>query len=95
MRNIFLQNHGKNEAGRLASDLFLFFKNAFYEVKASGHHLIFNIPVYQKKLDQYLDFNFRRYVQRAAFKLCNLVHTNIIKSLTNFLTFKIILTDLE
>ena len=39
---------------------------------------------YQKKFDQNLDFNFLRYVQRVTFKLCNLVHTNIIESLANF-----------
>ena len=29
----FFKNHGKNEAGRLAPDLLLFFKKALYEVK--------------------------------------------------------------
>ena len=33
----------KNEAGRLAPDLFFVKKIDFYEVKASGLHLSFNI----------------------------------------------------
>ena len=33
MRNIFFQNHAENEAGRIGSDLFLFFKEDFYKVK--------------------------------------------------------------
>ena len=33
---LFFKNHGKNEAGRLAPDLLLFFKKALYEVKVSG-----------------------------------------------------------
>ena len=35
VRNIFLQNHAENEAGRLVPDLFLFFKKALYEVETS------------------------------------------------------------
>ena len=35
-RNIFFENYEENEAGRLVPDLFLFFKKALYEVKASG-----------------------------------------------------------
>ena len=41
-RNIFLQKSCRNEAGRLAPDLFLFFKKALYEVKASVSQLSFN-----------------------------------------------------
>ena len=33
----------ENKAGRLVSDLFLFFKRALHEVKASGLQLSFNI----------------------------------------------------
>ena len=40
-RNIFLQ--AENKAGRLVPDLFLFFKYAYYEVKASGLQLSFNV----------------------------------------------------
>ena len=40
-RNIFLPELCTNEAGRLAPDLTLFFKNAQYEVKASGLQLNF------------------------------------------------------
>ena len=36
MQIFFFKNHAENEAGRLVLDLFLFFKKAFYEVKASG-----------------------------------------------------------
>ena len=35
-RNIFLQKHAENEAGRLVPDLFLFLKKALCEVKSSG-----------------------------------------------------------
>ena len=35
VRNIFLQNHAENEAGRLVPDLFLFFKKALYEVETN------------------------------------------------------------
>ena len=42
-RNIFFKKHGKNEARRLVPDLFLFFKNALRELKASGLQLSFNI----------------------------------------------------
>ena len=41
-RNIFLQKSYRNEAGRLVSDFFLFFKKALYEVKANGLQLSFN-----------------------------------------------------
>ena len=41
--NIFFKNHAENEAGRLVPDLFLFFKKALYEVKASGLQLRVNI----------------------------------------------------
>ena len=37
--NILLQKPCKNEAGRLAPDLFLFFKKELYEVKVSGLQL--------------------------------------------------------
>ena len=43
MRNIFFQKSCRNEAGRIGSDLFLFFKEDFYKVKARGRHLSFNI----------------------------------------------------
>ena len=39
-RNILL---AENEAGKLAPDLFLFFKKALYEVKTSGLQLSFNV----------------------------------------------------
>ena len=39
----YFKNHAENEAGRLVPDLFLFFKKALYEVKASGLQLSFNI----------------------------------------------------
>ena len=41
--NIFLQKLGKNKAGRLVPDLFLFFEKALYEVKTSGLQFSFNI----------------------------------------------------
>ena len=39
----FFKNYAENEAGRLVPDLFLFFKYAYYEVKASGLQLSFNV----------------------------------------------------
>ena len=39
----FYKNHAGNEAGRLVSDLFLFFKKALYKVKASAQDYSFNI----------------------------------------------------
>ena len=42
-RNTFLKTHAQNEAGRVVLDLFLFFRKALYEVKASGLQLSFNI----------------------------------------------------
>ena len=43
-KEIFLfKNHAENKAGRLVSHLFLFFKQALYEVKASGLELRSNI----------------------------------------------------
>ena len=39
----FFKNHAENEAGRLVPYLILFFKKAFYEMKASGLELSFNI----------------------------------------------------
>ena len=41
MRNIF--KPAENQAGRLVPDLFLFFKKALFEIKASSQHLRFNI----------------------------------------------------
>ena len=38
----FFKNHAENEGGKLVPDLFLFFKKALYEVKASGLQLILN-----------------------------------------------------
>ena len=40
---ISFKNHAENEAGRLVPDLFLIFKKALHEVKASGLRLRFNI----------------------------------------------------
>ena len=37
------KNHAENEAGGLAPDLFLFFRKALFDVKASGLHLSFDI----------------------------------------------------
>ena len=43
-RKIFyFKNHAENEPGRLVPDLSLFFKNALYEMKASGLQLSVNI----------------------------------------------------
>ena len=42
-RNIFFQNYVENEAEWLVPDHFLFFKKAWYEMKASGLQLSFNI----------------------------------------------------
>ena len=39
----FFKNHAENEARRLVSDLFLFFKKVLYEVIASGLQLSFNV----------------------------------------------------
>ena len=41
--NIFFKNNAEAETGRLVPDLFLFFKIALYEVKASGLEFSFNI----------------------------------------------------
>ena len=35
----FFKNHAENEAGRLVTDLFLYFKKALYDVKSSGLQL--------------------------------------------------------
>ena len=44
VREIFIcKNRAEYKAGRLVSDLFLFYKKALYEVKASGTQLTFNI----------------------------------------------------
>ena len=45
-KNIALQNHAENEAERLVRDLFLFFQNVLYEVKAKGLQLSFNISIF-------------------------------------------------
>ena len=42
-KNVLLQNHAENEAGRLVPDLFLLFKKALYKVKQSGLQLGFTI----------------------------------------------------
>ena len=39
----FLKHHAENEAGKLVPDLFLLFKEAWYETKASVLQLNFNI----------------------------------------------------
>ena len=38
-----MKYYAENGAGRLVPDLFLFLKNALYEVKASGLQLSFNL----------------------------------------------------
>ena len=43
VRIFFLKNHAENEVGRLVLDIFLFFKKALYEVKASSLQLSVNI----------------------------------------------------
>ena len=43
LRNICLQIHAENKAGRLVPDIFLFLRKALYKVKVSIQHLIFNI----------------------------------------------------
>ena len=40
---ILFKNYADNEAGKLVPDRFLFFKNALYQVKASGLLLDFTI----------------------------------------------------
>ena len=42
-RVFFFKKHARNKAGRLVSDLFLFFRKALNEVKTSDLHLSFNI----------------------------------------------------
>ena len=42
-RLFFFKKHARNKAGRLVSDLFLFFRKALNEVKTSDLHLSFNI----------------------------------------------------
>ena len=39
----FFKNHAENELWRLAPDVFLFFKQALYELKVRGLQLSFNI----------------------------------------------------
>ena len=41
-RNVFRRKSCRNEAERLAADLFLFFKKALHEVKANGLQLSFS-----------------------------------------------------
>ena len=53
-----------------------------------------------QKIDQNFDFNILRDIQGIIFffffgQLCNLVHTNILKSLVNLSIFTIILTGFE
>ena len=43
VRNTFIQKSIRKYSQRLVPDLFLLFKKALYEVKASGWHLSFNI----------------------------------------------------
>ena len=45
VRKFFFKNHAQNEAERLVSDLFLFFKKALQDVKASGLQFSFNISI--------------------------------------------------
>ena len=40
---LFFKNYAKNEAWRLVPDLFLLFKKALYNIKASGPHFSFHI----------------------------------------------------
>ena len=42
-KNIFFKNYSDNMAERLVPDLFFFFKKAYFEEKASGLQLSFNI----------------------------------------------------
>ena len=42
MEIFFLKNNAESEVGRLVPDLFLVFKKALYQVKASGVQLSFN-----------------------------------------------------
>ena len=59
-RDIFFKNHAENEAERLGTDLYLYFKKALYEVKLSGLQFRFNIVLnfaYNKnKLYKVLDY---------------------------------------
>ena len=43
VRNIFFKNHAENEAGKLVSDLHLFFENGLYGLKVNVQHLSFNM----------------------------------------------------
>ena len=42
MEIFFLKNNAESKVGRLVPDLFLVFKKALYQVKASGVQLSFN-----------------------------------------------------
>ena len=44
-----MKNHGENEAGRLVSDLFLIFKKALDEAKASGLKLRVRLHINEMK----------------------------------------------
>ena len=53
VRNFFLSKiHAEDETGRLVSDLFLFFKQALDERKASGLHLSFNTSRWSSRCPQ-------------------------------------------
>ena len=41
--NFFFKNHAETESRRLVPDLFLLFKKALYDVKASGRQISFHI----------------------------------------------------
>ena len=41
--NFFFKNHVEKWVGRLVPDLFLFFKNVLYKIKASAQRFRFNI----------------------------------------------------
>ena len=60
MEIFFFKNYAENKAGKLVPDLFLFLKNAWSEVKASGLQLGFNIFRYlgynKNKLYKTLDY---------------------------------------
>ena len=44
IRNIFFfKNNAENEVGRLVPDLFLFFKQTLYKLKANDKHFSFNV----------------------------------------------------
>ena len=71
----FFKNHTENKAERLVRDLFLFFKKALYEVKASGLQLSFNILIAlnlvrnKKSGKNFSSLLTQRYVQFWFFRL--------------------------